>query len=106
MPVQKIENLAAYEQVIKDNKKVAVDFWAAWCGPCRFISPVFEKLSNEHPDITFLSVDVDNCEDISQVAAIKAMPTFFFFCDGQRVADLVGADAQGLTNRILQLKDL
>lgn len=95
-----------------------------YVGPCRFISPIFEKLSEENPDITFVSVDVDEAsvssllweigrtctdkcvpmQDISQDVGIKAMPTFFFYSDGEKVDELVGADGKGLAARIEKLK--
>ena len=72
-----------YRQV-QSGKPVVVDFWATWCGPCRFISPVFEKLSENEEyaqDVGFYKVDVDDQERIAQEVGIRAVSTSFWLIE-------------------------
>ena len=65
---------------------------AEWCGPCKAIAPRLEELSKQHTGITFLKVDVDQCEDLAQEYKITAMPTFMAFLKGEKIDTIVGAD--------------
>ncbi|KAK3823551.1 MAG: thioredoxin [Benniella sp.] len=94
--VKDITSLEEFQQLINSGKKIAIDFWAEWCGPCRFVSPVFEKLEAQYPDIEFIKVDVDNAAEISQEIGIKAMPTFIAFHNGFKVDEVIGANSQAL----------
>ena len=73
--------LSNFESTIKSNAFVIVDFWAPWCGPCRSFAPIFDKVSEDHPDIVFAKV---NTEDEQQIAAqfqIRSIPTLMIFRD-------------------------
>lgn len=78
-----------FNELIK-GKKVIVDFFATWCGPCKMLSPVLEQLSNEHDDVTFVKVDVDDCHNISKKYGIMSVPTLMKFEDGQLIDTKVG----------------
>lgn len=66
------------------------------CGPCKFISPVFESVAEAHPDATFLKVDVDDFGDVAGTAGVTAMPTFQFWKSGTLVDTMIGADPDKL----------
>ncbi|KAI0789461.1 thioredoxin [Abortiporus biennis] len=101
MTVTVISSLAQFKELIEGDKPVVIDFWATWCGPCKVISPIFEKLSEQFPNVTFAKVDVDEQGDISQEVGIRAMPTFILFKNGNKVKDLVGANPGALQVSII-----
>ena len=80
MSVIHLEN-ENFEELIK-NKKVVVDFYATWCGPCKMFGPVFEKVSNES-SITFIKIDVDAHEDIARKYGIMSIPTVVLLNNGE-----------------------
>ncbi|KAG6808946.1 hypothetical protein H0H93_016328 [Arthromyces matolae] len=98
MTVTEIKSNEDFLSIINSGKPVVIDFWAAWCGPCRFISPVLETLSEneEFADVGFYKVNVDEEEQISQEVGIRAMPTFKLFQNGNKVDELVGSSPSGL----------
>ncbi|XP_058220749.1 thioredoxin H1-like isoform X2 [Rhododendron vialii] len=87
------------EQLQKGNdskKLVVVDFTASWCGPCRFIAPIFAEMARNMPHIIFLKVDVDELESVAKDWAVEAMPTFIFIKEGKLVDRVVGAQKEAL----------
>ena len=81
----------SFEQTVTGNGIVLVDFWAAWCGPCRAFSPVFEAASEQHPDIVFAKVDTEAEQRLSAAAGIRSIPTLMAFRDGILVFNQAGA---------------
>jgi len=79
---------------------VVVDFSAGWCGPCKMIEPVFEKLAAQYTNVVFLHVDVEKNTGLSDSADVKALPTFKFFKNGKLITKFSGADAQTLENTV------
>lgn len=67
------------EEVLKSDKKVLVDFWAGWCGPCKMLSPVIDKLAEELEDVKVCKVNVDTEPTISIEYNIMSIPTLLVF---------------------------
>ncbi|XP_066996684.1 thioredoxin-2 [Anabrus simplex] len=86
------------------SQLVVVDFFATWCGPCKMIAPKIEELAAEYPDVVFLKVDVDECEDIATKYDISSMPTFVFIKSKQKIDSFSGANAAKLQETIVKLK--
>lgn len=80
-----------FEKLVLIDGIVFVDFWAAWCGPCKMFAPIFEAASEKFPEIKFAKVDTDLERDLSSAAGITSIPTLMAFRDGVLVFRQAGA---------------
>lgn len=84
-------NNSNFDSIISSDKPTLVDFWAEWCGPCKMMHPVFERLAKKYPSIKFARVNVDQNQDISMRFGVQAIPTFIMFRSGQILDRMMGA---------------
>ena len=91
-------------QIQRNDIPVFVDFWAAWCGPCKMMAPVFERVAAEfEPEVRFLKLDTEAEQEIAARYNIRSIPTLMLFSKGKVVAQRAGAlDAQTLRSWIRQ----
>ena len=91
---------------IPADKKVIIDFYADWCGPCKKVAPVFLDLSENFKDITFLKVNVDEAAEIAEGFEVTALPTFIFLNNGNIYKRIEGADMNALITTLENLQKL
>ena len=84
--------------------KVIVDFFATWCGPCKMLAPVLEKVAREHEEINVLKIDVDEVPDVAAKYDIRSIPTLILFEDGKAVDMKLGFMPEESVLRFAKLK--
>lgn len=82
---------AEFGSVVSENEIVLVDFWAAWCGPCRMFAPIYTAASERHPEVVFGKVDTEAEQELALVAGITSIPTLMAFRAGVLVFSQPGA---------------
>lgn len=87
----KITDANFEETVLKSSKPVVVDFWAAWCGPCRMVGPIIDEISNEYAEKAVVGkVDVDANQEFAAKYGVRNIPTVLIFQNGEVVSRQVG----------------
>lgn len=77
--------------VLESERPVVVDFWAAWCPPCRVMEPVLDELATDRADVQFVKLDADHNQSTVVAHGVLSMPTLIVFRDGREVVRLVGS---------------
>ncbi len=79
-----------FDNIIQKDSLVVVDCWAPWCGPCRMIGPVIDKLSEEYENVTFGKLNTDENTGVAMKFQIMSIPTLLFFKNGEMVDRIIG----------------
>lgn len=104
-----VVNLTAeeFESTIENNEMVILDFWAEWCGPCKQFGPIFEAVSEKHPDIVFAKVNVEEQQELAGMFQVRSIPTLVFMREKIVVYSNPGLIPEGdFEKGIEQLKSL
>lgn len=91
MSVLMITNDNFDEEVIKSDKPVLLDFWASWCGPCRMVSPVVDRIAEDRDDIKIGKINIDEQPELATQFEITSIPTLMIIKDGKVTNKAVGA---------------
>ncbi|HNX36765.1 MAG TPA: thioredoxin [Candidatus Cloacimonadota bacterium] len=86
-----------------NNKLLVLDFYADWCNPCQALAPVLDKIANDNQDITFLRINVDNNQDLSDKYNILSIPTLILINDGRVIETSIGVISENVLQNKLDL---
>jgi len=98
---------ANFQQTIKENDIVIIDCWAEWCGPCKQYGPIFEKVSEQHPDVVFAKVNTEEEQALAGYFQVRSIPTTIIMREEVGIFNQAGALPEDSLNDILrQVKEL
>ena len=100
--IKEIKENEFIKEVSENNKKVLVDFYANWCGPCRMLRPVLEEFANEFNDIKIVSIDVDEAENLAREYEVISIPCLVLFQDGKEINRSVGLKSKEEIENIIK----
>lgn len=100
--VQQITDTNFDKEVLKSKKLVLVDFWAAWCGPCKMVAPVIDEIADEYKDaVKVVKVNTDENPSTAASYGIRSIPTLLIFNEGHIIDTIIGAIPKStVVNRI------
>ena len=102
MSVIKVNKSNFENEVIKSDKKVLVDFYADWCGPCRMVSPIVDEIAEEYPEYKVCKINVDEENELAASFGVMSVPSLFVVENGKIVNQVVGAQPKAQILAILK----
>ncbi len=101
--IKEITNVEEFDELTKEGR-VLVDFYAVWCGPCKMLAPIVEKVVEENPEISLLRVNVDENEELSRRFGIVSIPTLVYFENGVQHGMNVGYIGEDAVKKFVEIK--
>lgn len=83
-----------HQEVLNSDRKVLLDFWAPWCGPCRMVVPIVEQIAEERPDVKVCKINVDEEFELASQFRIMSIPALMVMEQGQVISSSVGAKSK------------
>ena len=102
MAVVNITNANFKEEVLDSDKKVLVDFWAPWCGPCRMVSPIVDEIAEENATIKVAKINIDEQPQLASQYGVMSIPTLLVFENGDVIEKAVGARNKSFILQMLE----
>ena len=102
MAVVNITNANFKEEVLESDKKVLVDFWAPWCGPCRMVSPIVDEIAEENSAIKVAKINIDEQPQLASQYGVMSIPTLLVFENGDVIEKAVGARNKSFILQMLE----
>ena len=87
----KVINKNNFNEILESDKKILLDFYASWCGPCRMLAPVIDKIADEHPEFLVGKINVDEEEEIAMKFGVSSIPALFVVENGKIINQSLGA---------------
>ena len=100
MSVINVTNDNFENEVLKSDKKVLIDFWASWCGPCKMLAPIIDQIAEENPEIKVCKVNVDEEQELAMEFKVMSIPSLFVLENGKIINQSVGVQSK---SQILEL---
>ena len=88
--ITNVTNENFHKEVMQAEGTVLIDFWAAWCGPCRMIAPAVEKIAEEHPEVKVCKINIDDEQELAIRHGVMSIPTLMVVKNGEIVNTAVG----------------
>lgn len=96
-------NKAQFEQMMKGDQPVLVDFWAPWCGYCRRIGPAYERIAQEYSDrLVVAKVNIDEESQLAEGEHIEVIPTLVLYRNGKAVDSIVAPDSKAVIDQFIR----
>ena len=102
MAIVNITNANFKEEVLDSDKKVLIDFWAPWCGPCRMVSPIVDEIAEENSAVKVAKINIDEQPQLASQYGVMSIPTLLVFENGDVVDKAVGARNKSFILQMLE----